>query len=173
MKLKWYGTATMLLEQNGTQLLFDPFLSLNDKLFKPPMDELSAVVNILVTHGHLDHIVDIPTILEHGNVTSTVYCTAKPMETLISKGVASERINKIAPDDVLNFGPYEVCVLKGKHIVFDRRLIMKTLINTRILSYWHNCIYMLRENRQCVEAAKRQSRRIAFVVQLWLIMGKL
>jgi L-ascorbate metabolism protein UlaG (beta-lactamase superfamily) len=63
MKLKWYGTATILLEQDGTQLLFDPFLSLNINVFMPTLDELSLIDNILVTHGHLDHIVDIPAIL--------------------------------------------------------------------------------------------------------------
>jgi len=51
MKLKWYGTATILVEQDGTQLLFDPFLSLNSNTFKPPINELSSVENILVTHG--------------------------------------------------------------------------------------------------------------------------
>ena len=48
MRLKWYGTATILLEQDGVQLLFDPFLSLNDNAFKPPIDELSKADNILV-----------------------------------------------------------------------------------------------------------------------------
>ena len=86
-KLKWYGTATILLEQDGTELLFDPFLSLNNKCFKPPVEELAAIENILVTHGHLDHIADIPAILKQGTGTATVYCTAKPRETLISKGV--------------------------------------------------------------------------------------
>ena len=84
MRLKWYGTATILLEQDGTRLLFDPFLSLNANTFKPPIDELSKVDNILVTHGHLDHIVDIPAILNHGGGQANIYCTAGPRETLVS-----------------------------------------------------------------------------------------
>ena len=75
MRLKWYGTATILIEQGGMQLLFDPFLSLSADTFKPPIDELSEAKNILVTHGHLDHIVDVPAILNHGGGHANVYCT--------------------------------------------------------------------------------------------------
>jgi len=154
MRLKWYGTATILIEQDGTQLLFDPFLSLNANAFKPPIDELSEVGYVLATHGHLDHIVDIPAVLNHGNGKAKVYCTASSRETLISKGVAEERIHLLAPGDVLGFGPFQVHVIKGKHIVFDKRLIIKTIFSPRVLRYWDNFIYMLKENRSCTEAGE-------------------
>ena len=173
MKLKWYGTATILLEQDGTQLLFDPFLSLSNKVFKPPLDELATVENILVTHGHLDHIADIPAIVQQGKNNAAVYCTAKPYEALISKGVVPECIHKIAPGDVLNFGPFEVRVLKGKHIVFDSGLIIKTLLNPRILTNWGNFIYMLKENRQCVEGDETVVYDISTKNKRILIMGSL
>ena len=81
MRMKWYGTATILLESNGTQLLFDPFFSRNYALFRPPADELSATDAILLTHGHLDHIVDVPaiSIINIGNQTN-------PSWTLIATG---------------------------------------------------------------------------------------
>nr|AGS53561.1 hypothetical protein [uncultured bacterium contig00062] len=50
------------------------------------------------------------------------------METLISKGVDEDRIHKITHGDVLNIGPFKIHVLKGKHIVFDIRLILKTFL---------------------------------------------
>ena len=43
MRLKWYGTATIMIEQDGTRLLFDPFITLNAITFKPPIDELSEI----------------------------------------------------------------------------------------------------------------------------------
>jgi len=172
-KLKWYGTATILLERDGTKLLFDPFLSLNNKCFKPPVDELSVIENILVTHGHLDHIADIPAILKQGTGTATVYCTAKPRETLISKGVDEKRIKQITPGDHLSFGPFEVRVLKGKHIAFDIGLIIKTFLNPRVLTNLNNLRYLLKENKICVEAGETVAYDISAANKRILLLGSL
>ena len=173
MRLKWYGTATILLEQDGTQLLFDPFLSLNDKCFKPPEDELSAVENILVTHGHLDHIANIPAILRKNAGIATVYCTAKPREVLVSKGVDEARIRQIKPGDCLGFGPYEVRVLKGKHIAFNMGLVLKTLFNPRVLTWRTNLRYLLKENRICIEAGETVTYEICAANKRILLLGSL
>jgi L-ascorbate metabolism protein UlaG (beta-lactamase superfamily) len=179
LRLKWYGTATILLEQDGTKLLFDPFLSLNDKCVKSPEDELSAVEElasvdtILVTHGHLDHIADIPAILRQGDGTATVYCTAKPHEVLVSKGVDEIRIREIKPGDRLGFGPFEVRVLKGKHIVFNMGLVLKTFFNPRVLTYRNNLGYLLKENRICVEAGETVAYDISVVDKRILLLGSL
>jgi len=154
MKVTWYGTATILLEQENTRLLFDPFLSRSEKAFKPLIGDLSAAPNILVTHSHLDHIVDIPAISAHGNGKAAIYCTKKPAEILVSKGLADKNINVIKPGDVLTFGSFEVRVLKGKHIDFDKWLLIKTLLSPRNLIYRKNLKYMLKENRICVEAGE-------------------
>jgi L-ascorbate metabolism protein UlaG (beta-lactamase superfamily) len=154
MKFKWFGTATILLEQDGTQLLFDPYFPLNDKIFKPPMNELASIDNIFVTHGHFDHIVDIPSVLKHGSGKSMVYCTAKPLETLLSKGVDKERIHKIEPGDVIKIGPFEVRVFKGKHVVFNMGLIIKTLFRPDIFTYRNNLKHLLKANKECSEAGE-------------------
>jgi L-ascorbate metabolism protein UlaG (beta-lactamase superfamily) len=153
MKLKWYGTATILLEEDGTQLLFDPFLSLNSTAFMP-LDDLAAAKNILVTHGHLDHIIGIPIITEHGGSKATIYCTATPHKVLTTKGLASERIQEIAPGNILNIGTFEVRVLKGKHITFDKGLVVKTILNPRILAYRDNLKFIRKENKVCIEAGE-------------------
>ena len=173
IKLKWYGTASILLEYDKTRLLFDPFLSLNAKCFKPPVNELSAVENILVTHGHLDHIVDIPAILKRGDGTATVYCTAKPREVLVSKGVEETRVRLIKPGDCLNFGPFEVRVLKGKHIVFNLGLVLKTFFNPRVFTNRNNLKYMLTENKICVEAGEMVVYNISVANKRILILGSL
>jgi L-ascorbate metabolism protein UlaG (beta-lactamase superfamily) len=179
MRLKWYGTATILLEQDGTKLLFDPFLSLSDKCFKPSVDELSAVEElasvdtILVTHGHLDHIASIPAILKRGVGTTTVYCTAKPCEVLISKGVDEVRIRQIKPGDRLGFGPFEVRVLKGKHIVFNMGLVFKTIFRALLLTNRNNLRYILKENRICVEAGETVAYDISVGNKRILLLGSL
>ena len=173
MRLKWYGTATMLIEQDGTQLLFDPFLSLNPNAFKPSIDELSKIDNILVTHGHLDHIVDIPAILNHGDGETKVYCTASPRETLISKGIEERKIRPITPGDVLIIRPFEVHIMKGKHIVFDKRLIMKTFFSPRVFRNWSNFRYLLNENKICSEAGETVIYDIRVRDERVLLLGSL
>ena len=173
MRLKWYGTATILIEQGGTQLLFDPFLSLNADTFKPPIDELSEAENILVTHGHLDHIVGIPKILHHSSGLAKVYCTASPRKTLISKGIEEAQIQPIAPGDVLIFEPFEVHILKGKHIVFDKRLIMKTFFSPRVLRNWSNFRYIMKENKNCSEAGETVIYDIRVGDERILLLGSL
>ena len=173
MRLKWYGTATILIEQDGTQLLFDPFLSLNANAFKPPIDELSEVENILVTHGHLDHIAAIPEIFHHGVGHAKVYCTSSPRETLILKGVVEGKIQQITPGDVLILGTFEVHILKGKHIIFDKRLIMKTFFNPRVFRNWSNSRYLLKENKNCGEAGETVIYDIMVRDERILLLGSL
>jgi len=66
MRLKWFGTASIMIEQNGTRLLFGPFFPLNESTKKQPLDDMSSVDGIFATHGHFDHIADIPAIWCHG-----------------------------------------------------------------------------------------------------------
>ncbi|MCL2764611.1 MAG: MBL fold metallo-hydrolase [Treponema sp.] len=154
MRIKWYGTASIFLEKDGTQIIFDPFIPLNKKLFKPPVDELAAAAGIFVTHGHFDHIACIPSIIKSGSGKNTVYCTAKPQETLISMGVEKEKIQKIAPGDILSLDPFRISVLKGRHIIFDKWLIVKTLFNPRMLIYMNNFRRILKYTKTCDEAGE-------------------
>jgi L-ascorbate metabolism protein UlaG (beta-lactamase superfamily) len=162
MRLKWYGTATILLEHGETRLLFDPFFPLNDKCLTLPIDELATVSHILVSHGHIDHISTIPSIINHGGCKAFVYCTATPRKTLISKGVSENRIQVIKPFDVLNFGAFEVRVYKSKHIIFNMGIAVKTILNPRILRYRRNLKHILKENKICVEAGET----VAFDIKL-------
>ena len=172
MKLKWFGTASVLLEYENTKLLFDPFIPLNKKSIKPSINEFASIKNILVTHGHVDHISDIPAVIKQG-INSVVYCTARPMETLVLKGVDKNRIHKIKPGDVLDFGPFKINVLRGKHIVFDAIQVIKTLLSPRILANLGNFRHILNENKVCSEAGETVVYEIAAADKRILLMGSL
>ena len=172
MRMKWFGTATILLEQDGACLLFDPFISRNDKLFTLPIGDLPPLTAILVTHGHLDHIADIPQILEHeGN--APVYCTARPHRALAEMGVPPERLRTVAPADVLHLDPFTITVLKGRHVVFDKKKIMKSLLSPRLIRHWNPFMTMMKENRICEEAGETVVFDIQAQEKRILLLGSL
>lgn len=39
IKIKWYGTASIMIDIDGEKILFDPFFRMNDKLEKPELKE--------------------------------------------------------------------------------------------------------------------------------------
>ena len=57
MQLTYYGQSCFLVETGGKKLLFDPFISPNEKAKHIDIDSLEADY-ILLTHGHQDHVAD-------------------------------------------------------------------------------------------------------------------
>jgi len=177
LRLKWYGTATVLLEQDGTKLLFDPFIPLNKESYKPPLEELSESDGIFVTHCHFDHISAIPSILKRCREDVKVYCTREPKDVLVSKGLDKSRIYNLKLGDVVNLDPFEVHILKGKHIVFDWLLILKTIFNLRVLTNLGSFVRVLKakEHRRVPETIvcdiRVQNKRVLLLGSLNLDAG--
>jgi L-ascorbate metabolism protein UlaG (beta-lactamase superfamily) len=57
MQLIYYGHSCFLIETNGYRLLFDPFISPNQKASHISPNDIKADF-IFVSHGHEDHIAD-------------------------------------------------------------------------------------------------------------------
>lgn len=61
MKITFLGHASLQIEFNGKQLIFDPFISGNPLASNIDINSLNADY-ILITHGHQDHVLDVEAI---------------------------------------------------------------------------------------------------------------
>ena len=118
MKITWYGTATIGIDDGKNKLLFDPFVRMNKRIETTPIEGFVGFDAVLVTHGHFDHIYSIPELAGKDKAVP-IYCTETPKKTLIGEGVPEERFRTVRPDDVIKIGDFTIRVRRFRHIVFD------------------------------------------------------
>ena len=68
MKLTYYGHACVLVEFGGKKLLFDPFITPNEKAASVDVASIKADY-ILLSHGHQDHVADAEQIARQSGAT--------------------------------------------------------------------------------------------------------
>lgn len=132
MRLRWYGTAAVMLESKGCKLVFDPFLGMPLKEDEAQRAKRIAAFHsadyVFVTHGHFDHIHDIPEL--YADSDKTIYASKTPCETLKEHGVGEDKLRLIAPGDSLTVGAFKIRVLQGKHCKFDFGVVRKTVFKS-------------------------------------------
>lgn len=139
MDLTWYGTAGLVLREGESALAFDPFCGIAPGQLKHPPrkmpfeEELRAPADILITHGHFDHIYHLPRLCGQG--TGQIFCTKTPARTLIRQGFDPARLRIIAPGWQGRFGSFTVRALQGRHCKFDRSLVAKTVFSRRFFAH--------------------------------------
>lgn len=171
MKITWFGTASLLIENEENRILIDPFLPLRGSENHPSLLDYQKEDSILITHGHIDHLGSIPKILR--NSDATVYCSALPASTLEKKKTDSDQIVIIRPGDVLHFGAITVTPLPGKHIKFDAKLIRHTFLSLRILRYFPNFLSLLFRNHAYAEGDETLAYLIETGGKKILVLGSL
>lgn len=127
--LQWLGTAGFRMSFGGKTILIDPFLSRNERA--RPVQTLRAgdmadADYVFLSHGHYDHIADIPDIARAPGFKGKIYCSEVTAGTLKKKGVASAFIKTLSGGELLELGEFNVAVRAINHIVFDLKLVLKT-----------------------------------------------
>jgi L-ascorbate metabolism protein UlaG (beta-lactamase superfamily) len=139
MEITWWGTASFQIITGEHVLLIDPYLTRNaaarPRQTLTPSD-ITAADQIFISHGHFDHILDIPAIASENG--SRVYCCPEAASALKQKGLNSDQIREITEDNhTETFDRYRARANFSQHVKFDRWLLVKTLsrINFRIPRY--------------------------------------
>lgn len=149
MEIIWHGTASVELRSEDSRILVDPFVPLKRAQWSTKLSTYDGFSDILITHGHFDHIASIPAIIAR-NPGTIVHCTATPFQTLLQKGVSESNLAEVRYGETLSVGRFCVQVLHGKHAVLPKatfRRVASILCRSSI----GNLPYILRENRLCRE----------------------
>ena len=149
MYLIWHGTASIEIGHDGGRLLFDPFVPLSGSPVPVTVEEFDGFTDILVTHGHLDHIADIPQIVRR-NPDTLVHCTETPYRTLAGKGVPEKNLSLLRYGDERELRGFRIGVYHGKHAVLPKASVRRLAYALRSPAR-RNLPHILRENRVCAE----------------------
>ncbi len=175
MKITWYGTASILLETAETSLLFDPFMKFlpkgqeSEEIIRERTQAFRRQKNILITHGHLDHLSSVCSLFS--DMPCTIYVTETPAGTLRSHGFPEEKIQRIHPGDILKFPKMTVRVYPGKHIRFDAAVIRQIITKKDTWKQFPRMIHLLRMNLRYRENGECLVYEIAAEEKHILLMG--
>lgn len=149
MEIVWHGTASIELRTSGGKILFDPFVPLKGSPVGITAEDFDGFEDILITHGHLDHIASLPSIYRR-NPSIRIRCTKTPYKTLLRKGIPQGNLILINFGDEISVCDFKIRVLHGKHAVLPR-LTPKLLATFLSSPAKDNLPYLLHENTLCKE----------------------
>ena len=171
MKITWLGTATIVIESGADKIMFDPFLQAPDAEHPLDRTEVVKASTIFITHGHMDHLASIPELIATTDVM--VYCGQIATTTLIKQGVSMKQIRTIHYGDIVPVGKMLVKAYKGKHVNYGPWLILKTVINPRIIRYSHNLLRLAKLHRKFPEGDNTMAYEVRVEEKTVFVLGSL
>ncbi len=138
MDIQWLGTAGFKIQTGSTEssgfasFLIDPYLSRNhEALPLQPLTpkDLAPASHIFISHGHFDHLMDVPAIARRTG--ARVVCSPTAAHTLTDMGMDSDRIIPVEKDGFeIEFQGIKARGFYSRHVRFDLRLLITTLART-------------------------------------------
>ena len=113
LKLKWLGCACFEMDFGGLHIVSDPWIGKNEKT-DLTYETVEKCDYIVLTHGHHDHITDIPALVEKFN--PCVLCgegTATPLMQWAD--INPMKVYPMTPNLELDFEAVKVQALFGRH----------------------------------------------------------
>lgn len=147
MRIKWYGTASLCFESAGRSLLIDPFgqLPIGRKAKADSLNYFASCYggceNILVTHGHADHIAHFGNFFKDKPVK--IYTTETPSRTLVHHGIKKEQLCTISPGWQGSVAGMTVKAFQGRHCRFDLPQICRVLFSREMWSHIGSALYII------------------------------
>ena len=90
MDITYYGHASFGVHYHSCDLVFDPFITPNEKASGIDVSSIKAN-HILVSHGHEDHVADVETIAKNND--ATVVSNFEIVSWFEKKGVSGHPMN--------------------------------------------------------------------------------
>ncbi len=122
LTFRWLGVAGVELKAGSQVLALDPFFTRPTiaQMLRPVQPDHSLVARklpacnvVLVTHPHVDHLLDVPAVLQH---TGAVACgSANTCRLLRLCGVPEAQVRQVQAGDELSVGAFQVEVIEGQH----------------------------------------------------------
>ena len=171
LELIWHGTAAVELKCAEGKVLFDPFIPLKGSEIKTDIADYDGFSDILVTHGHFDHISNLPEIYSR-NPAVKIYCTPTPYKALLKKGICKNNLIKIKYGEEIEIKGFKIMPYHGKHAVLPKATpsrIFKLLLNKNS----GNILGILKELIWCKEGDETVIYNVKAEDKIVTIMGSM
>ncbi len=122
LTFRWLGAAGIELRAGEQVMVLDPFFTRPTllEMLHPITSDSSLVARyiptcsqVLVTHAHYDHVLDVPQVLYHTGAVA--YGSANTCQLLRLHGVPEDQVKQVQVGDRLSLGIFQVEVIKGQH----------------------------------------------------------